>query len=106
VVFSVPQLFFKKIVKDDANFPALEPLPGKNKPLPHVIIGDDEFSMSEYLLKPYPGMYNKGSRERIFNYRLCRARRAVENVFGIMASIYRVFRKPMLRVPTGLRESQ
>jgi hypothetical protein len=91
--------FFKNTVKGDANFPTLEPLPGKTKPLPHVIVGDGAFSMSKYLLKPYLGTYNKGSRERIFNYRLCWPCRVVENVFGIMASIYRVFRKPMLLSP-------
>nr|CAI5842891.1 unnamed protein product [Callosobruchus analis] len=31
----------------------------------------------------------------VFNYRLSRARRIVENAFGIMASVFRVFRKPM-----------
>lgn len=50
-------------------------------------------------MKPYPGVYNKGSSQRIFNYRLSRARRVVENVFGIMTSVFRVFRKPMLLEP-------
>nr|CAI5852787.1 unnamed protein product [Callosobruchus analis] len=39
------------------------------------------------MLKPYPGVYNKGTQERIFNFRLSRARRVVENVFGILSSI-------------------
>nr|CAI5849476.1 unnamed protein product [Callosobruchus analis] len=41
-------------------------------------------------MKPYPGTHNKGSKERHFNYRLSRARRVVENVFGIMSFIFRV----------------
>lgn len=50
--------------------------------------------MMENLMKPYP---QKGIThdEKIFNYRLCRARRVVENVFGILASRFRVFLQPV-----------
>jgi hypothetical protein len=32
----------------------------------------------------------------VFNYRVCRARRVVENIFGISSSSFRVLRKPLL----------
>lgn len=48
-------------------------------------------------MKPYSGVFNKRTIERVFNYRLSRARRIVENVFGI--SVFRVLRTPMFLKP-------
>ena len=50
-------------------------------------------------MKVYSGQHAKGTKERIFNYRLCRARRMVESVFGVLSSVFRVLRKPMLLEP-------
>lgn len=55
-----------------------------------VFVGDDAFALQEHILKPYPSK-NLTTTQRIFNYRLCRARRTVENAFGIMASRFRIF---------------
>nr|CAI5830357.1 unnamed protein product [Callosobruchus analis] len=61
---------------------------------PYVFIGDEAFPLMENLMKPYQ---QKGisHEEKIFNYRLCRARRVVENVFGILASRFRIFLQPI-----------
>jgi len=90
---------YRKIIRNELLLPPPEPLLGRLKKVPYVFIGDDAFPMSNTLLKPYGGNHQKGSLERIFNYRLCRARRVVENVFGIYASVFRVFRSPMLLQP-------
>ena len=54
-----------------------------------VIVAYDAFPPKDYILKPY----NRNEltlEKRIFNYRLSRARRVVENVFGILANRFRV----------------
>ncbi|XP_045775412.1 putative nuclease HARBI1 [Maniola jurtina] len=63
-------------------------------PEDHVLVGDNAFPLKEYLLKPFPGN-RLTSQQKIFNYRLSRARRIVENAFGILAARFRVFEKPM-----------
>lgn len=90
---------YNKISSNQLNIPPPEPLPGRPMPIPYVIVADDAFEFSPALMKPYRGVHNKGSKERAFNYRISRARRVVENAFGILASVFRVFRKPMLLQP-------
>ncbi|XP_046684357.1 uncharacterized protein LOC124370111 [Homalodisca vitripennis] len=62
--------------------------------LPFTFLGDEAFPLKENLMKPYP---NKGIThdEKIFNYRMCRARRVVENAFGILATRFRVLLSTM-----------
>lgn len=57
--------------------------------LPFVFVGDEAFPLKENLMKPYP---NKGitHNEKIYNYRICRGRRIVENAFGILANRFQV----------------
>ena len=69
-----------------------------NLAFPYVIIADDAFPLMQYILKPYSqtGLTRK---RRIFNYRLSRARRVVENAFGSLANRFRVFMTPFALVP-------
>nr|CAI5834076.1 unnamed protein product [Callosobruchus analis]CAI5861679.1 unnamed protein product [Callosobruchus analis] len=52
-------------------------------------------------MKPYSGFYEKGSKQRIFNYRLSRARRVVENAFGICSTVFRVLHNYLRKSPTS-----
>ncbi|XP_071581574.1 putative nuclease HARBI1 [Temnothorax nylanderi] len=71
------------------NVPQDKPLPGMNEPVPYVILADAAFPLQNHILKPYPSR-NLSHDERIFNYRLSRGRRIVENAFGILANKFRV----------------
>lgn len=91
--------FFHKLENKQLNLPQDASLPNQNNPIPYAFEADDAFALTVNMMKPYAGVYNKGTKERIFNYRLSRARRIIENVFGIMSAIFRVFRKPILLSP-------
>lgn len=75
-----------------------------NIKVPYFILGDKAFALNEYTLKPFEGSPERGSIERIFNYRLSRARRVVENAFGVLSSVFRVLRKPMLLEPVKAKK--
>ena len=67
-------------------------------PIPYFFVGDAAFPLKTYMLRPYPGR-NLPESKRIFNYRLSRARRTIENTFSIMATKFRIFRRPMIANP-------
>lgn len=70
-------------------------LPGQELAVPYVLVADDAFASRANILKPYS---QRGITmvQRVFNYRLSRARRIIENVFGIMLARFRVLRSPIL----------
>ena len=68
------------------NRPPDEPLEGDDVDIPYYVISDGAFAQSPWLQKPYPGGTNIARDERVFNYRLSRARLVVECAFGVLAS--------------------
>ncbi|XP_051154475.1 uncharacterized protein LOC127277417 [Leptopilina boulardi] len=72
------------------NFPReYFPIDNSNISTPIYLVGDSIFPISTKLMKPYGGSF-LGDMKNIFNYRLSRARRIVENAFGILSSRWRI----------------
>ena len=69
-------------------------MPFGNHPMNYHIIADDAFALQTWLMKPF-SKTNLGRDMQIFNYRLSRARRTVENAFGILNARFRCLSTPL-----------
>jgi hypothetical protein len=72
------------------NVPSGKQIPGIGEPLSYHIVADDAFPLRDDIMKPYASRHLT-KEQRVFNYRLSRARRVVENAFGILSNRFRVF---------------
>ena len=79
---------FQGIHDETIKLPPPEPLPNDTEDTPFFFIGDDAFPLRQHMLKPFSARYLE-SEQLVFNYRLSRARRVVENLFGILANRFR-----------------
>ena len=83
------------------NYPTEEiKIPGYREDItfPYTFLADGEFSLKVHIMRPYAAGNNIrfNRSEIIFNYRLSRARRVIENSFGILATRFRIFRRPII----------
>ena len=86
--------FGKKLKDGSLDLPSPAHLLRTTTTLSFPFVADEAFSLHNNLMRPYPGK-NLSNRQRLFNHRLSRARQMVQNAFGVMASHFRVFRKPL-----------
>ncbi|XP_070388956.1 uncharacterized protein [Dermacentor albipictus] len=86
--------FSKDLANNCLSLPAPARLPNSSKVAPHVFVGDEAFQLRQDFMRPYPGKGIQPSR-KVFNYRLSRARRIVENAFGILVARWRVLLGPL-----------
>lgn len=87
----------KQLEEDTMHLPLPKSVGGSSEPiLPFVLISDEAFPLTKYMMRPYPRSGSLNIRKKIFNYRLSRARRVVESAFGILAAKWRIYRRPII----------
>lgn len=79
---------------DALNLPDDQIINGENTPF---FVADDAFPLTPRIMKPFGGSLN--DEQRIFNYRLSRARRTIENAFGILVMRWGCLRSEFLCYP-------
>ncbi len=107
----------QRLEANELAIPGPATLPNSKSVTPFCLVGDAAFPLKTYMMRPFPGKIYTVSQShhlcrtdnftkmsagqkltqdrRIFNYRLSRARRVVENAFGIMATTWRILLKPI-----------
>ncbi|XP_064112933.1 uncharacterized protein LOC135219796 [Macrobrachium nipponense] len=90
-VFAVSE-FGRTFSEGHLHIPKPRCLTNSDKELPFTFVADNAYPMSENLMKPY-SQSELDEQQQVFNYRLSRARRVIENVFGILTSQFEVFQK-------------
>lgn len=70
-------------------------LPNTDDITSFFLVGDEGFPLKTYLMRLYARRNLLGDEQKVFNYRLSRTRRIVENAFGSLASRWRILLKPL-----------
>ena len=63
---------------------------------PYVFVADEGFAMKRNMLHPYSRSNVFDEAKYVFSYRLSRARRVIENTFGMLALRFRIFRRAII----------
>lgn len=99
--------FGSSILTDDnsLNLPTEANINGVETPF--FFLGDDAFPLTKRLMKPYKPKRGGDGRltneEKVFNYRLSRARRTIENAFGILTMRWGCLRTEFLCSPEKVK---
>lgn len=86
--------FHEALQESKIKFPDMKPFSSNGVPYPFVIVADEAFPLKPYLMRNYPRS-QLDDKKRIYNYRLSRARRTIENAFGILRARWQIFRGPI-----------
>lgn len=90
--------FGELLQQTSLNLPNPSSLPNINEKFSYAFVADEAFALHINLMKPYSQKSLTEARHE-YNKRLSRARVVVENAFGILASRFGVFKKPICLEP-------
>lgn len=94
----------KRFFSQSMNLPKSCQVGNDGPVLPFYIVGDEGFPLAKFIMRPYARRGILGMRQKIFNYRLSRARRIAECGFGIFVQRFRIFRQPLIsKVSTAIK---
>ena len=85
---------------EEMKIPKPEPVDGFSWDLLYYFVGDEIFPLKSCMMRAYPGKLDE--KQRIFNYRLSRVRRVIENAFGILVARWRIFWGPIRATPENV----
>lgn len=94
--------FARKLRQGKLNVPPPCPVEVIEEDMPFYFIGDNAYPRSGNFATPFKGLKLR-DEEIVHNYRLSRARRIVENAFGILNARFRIFFGPIEGSPSLVR---
>lgn len=92
--------FGKLLLENRLGLPPADDLPDSSMKVPYFIVGDAAFPLRDNLMRPFPGKQLPHVREN-FNKRLSRARRTIENAFGILVVRWRILKNTLVMEPNS-----
>ena len=77
----------RRFENGEMSIPESEKILGDDLELSYFLVGDEILPLQTWLMRPLSGKVLINKMRKIFNYRLSRARRIIENTFGILVAI-------------------
>ncbi|XP_031789011.1 uncharacterized protein LOC116417956 [Nasonia vitripennis] len=87
--------FASQLANDELDIPPSRPLPNTDIEMPFMFIADEIFALSKHLMKSFSKSGELTVEEKVFNYRLKRARLCIECAFGIIVKKYQILQQKL-----------